>query len=329
MDPRRLRARVRALIRRLDLIPAGAEVVCLVSGGPDSTCLWHVLGGLGYRVSALHVSHRLRGEESEADAAFCRDVLGAEIVVPSSSPGATEAELREIRYQATAGRGLRATGHTATDQVETLLYRLVSSGRVGGIKARREDGVVRPLLHVWREETVAYCRAEGLPYREDSSNAETKRGQIRTEILPLLERLDPRARPSLLAAAEAAADERRLPRTVERTLLELLASEEGTKSVDLEGGVTAIREYGELSLERGPLRWGPWLISSEEPGLAVRARRPGDRLAGRRKKLQDVFVDAKVPRRERESWPVVVRGDEVVCVPGIVDDPLVRVERRG
>ena len=96
----------------------------------------------------------------------------------------------------TATDRLRATGHTASDNVETVLYRLVSSGRPGGIKPKREDGVVRPLLTVWREETEAYCPDVGLPYRTDSTNVDTKRGLIRTELLPLLERLDARARES-------------------------------------------------------------------------------------------------------------------------------------
>ena len=67
------------------------------------------------------------------------------------------------------------------------------------------------------------------------------------------------------------------------------------------------------------VRWGPWRITARESGLMVRAWRPGDRLAGRTKKIQDVFVDAKIPRSEREAWPLVVRGDEVVAVPGIVE----------
>jgi tRNA(Ile)-lysidine synthetase-like protein len=249
------------------------------------------------------------------------------VLEPSNSLllGQGEADLREARYAVTAGWGLRATGHTASDQVETVLYRIVSSGRPGGVKVRREDGVVRPLLTLWREETEAYCLAEGLPLRRDSSNEATKRGLIRREILPLLERLDPRARANLLALA--ASDRPRLPRGMENTLLQLLATADGSKSVDLGKGITAVREYDQISLERGPVRWGPWIISSDEPGLVVRAWRSGDRLVGRRKKLQDVFVDAKVPRRERASWPLVVRGDEVVSVPGIVDDPAVRVSR--
>jgi tRNA(Ile)-lysidine synthase len=316
-----LRDRVERDIRRLGLIEPDGEVTCLVSGGADSTCLWHVLGELGYRVSALHVNHGLRGEESDQDARFCREVLGADVV--DAPGGATEDELRELRYSFATDR-LRATGHTASDQVETVLYRLVSSGRPGGIKARREDGVVRPLLGVWREETEAYCLAEGLDFRRDSSNETTKRGLIRTKILPLLEELDPRARANLLALADEPA---RLPRTLERTLQELLATTDGTKEADLGGGIRAVREYDRVSLEHGPVRFGPWTIASDAPGLEVRTWQPGDRLRGRTKKVQDVFVDAKVPRRERAAWPLVVSGHEVVCVPGIVEDPGVTWER--
>jgi len=325
MDTEAFRRRVELFIRRRDLIPPGGDVVCLVSGGADSTCLWHVLGALGYGVSALHVDHGLRGEESDEDARFCREELGAEVV--HAPPARSEAALRELRYAYAADR-LRATGHTASDQVETLLYRLVSSGRPGAIKAKREDGVVRPLLEATRRETEAYCGAEALPFRVDSSNAGTRRGLIRNEILPLLRRLHPAAEQNLLALARDAEHARpRLPRAVEETLAELLADRSGTKHADLGRGVRATREYDRLSLARGPVRWGPWTIASDEPGLEVRTWRAGDRLAGRRKKVQDVFVDAKVPRAERARYPLVVRGEEVVAVPGIVDDPRVKAER--
>jgi tRNA(Ile)-lysidine synthase len=240
--------------------------------------------------------------------------------------GLTEAQLREQRYAVATDR-LRATGHTASDQVETILYRLVTSGRPSGIRASRDDGVVRPLLPVWREETEAYCRAEGLEFRTDSSNPETTRGFVRREVLPLLRRLHPAADANILRALE---ERRELP----PALAGLLASPVGSKRVDLGGGLQAVREYDRLWLEqgpvelRGPVEWGPWRIESELPGLKVRGWRAGDRLAGRSKKIQDVFVDAKVPRSEREAWPLVVRGDEVVAVPGIVDHPGVRAERR-
>ncbi|MGH3010936.1 MAG: tRNA lysidine(34) synthetase TilS [Gaiellaceae bacterium] len=323
MNTAALRARIEGHVRRHDLIPPGGEVVCLVSGGADSSCLWHALGTLGYSVSALHVNHGLRGEESEADARFCAERLGAEVVEARPNGRATEAELRDLRYSIGAGR-LRATGHTASDQVETILYRLAASGTTSGIRVRRDDGVVRPLLTVWREEAEAYCGAEGLPFRLDSTNPATARGLIRSEVLPALRKLHPTAERNVLAALE---EGERLPRPVERALLELLASREGSKRLDLGDGRVAVREYESVWLERGPVplegqvRWGRWTLESSRPGLHVRGWRPGDRLAGDGKKVQDVFVDAKVPRSEREAWPLVVRGDEVVAVPGITDAP--------
>ena len=108
-------------------------------------------------------------------------------------------------------------------------------------------------------------------------------------------------------------------------LARLLRDRTGTKRLDLGSGRLLVRELDRVWLESGPVdlagdvRWGAWTIRSGLSGLKVRAWRPGDRLAGRRKKVQDVFVDAKVPRSEREAWPLVVRGDEVVAVPGLVE----------
>jgi tRNA(Ile)-lysidine synthase len=306
--------RVAAQIRAHDLIPPGGEVTCLVSGGADSTCLWHALGSLGYRVAALHVHHGVRGASADADAEHCRAVLGAEVV--KVSPARTEAAMRELRYAVAAGR-LRATGHTASDQVETVLYRLVSSGGARGIKPKREDGVVRPLLGIWREEAAAYCEAQALPVREDTTNEDTARGLIRREILPLLRQLHPGADANLLALGS---ERPRLPRRLEESLLELLSSRAGSRAADLGGGVRAVREYDAVRLV-GTVRWGPWSLSSDRPGLVVRSRRPGDRLAGRRKKVQDLLVDAKVPRAERDAWPLVVQDDDVVAVPGIAEAP--------
>ena len=314
--------RVEEFIRRYDLIPQGGKVTCLVSGGADSTCLWHALGALGYEVNALHVSHGLRGAESDEDARFCREELGAEVVDGRPEGAPTEDALRKIRYSFAADR-LRATGHTASDQVETVVYRLAASGVPGAIKAKREDGVVRPLLEIWREETESYCRAEGLAYRVDTSNPDTKRGLIRDRVLPLLEELHPSARQNLL----------RLAAQRPSKLDELIASSDGSRRVDLGHGLTAVREYDRVWLEQTPValegcvRWGPWTIESGLSGLKVRSWRPGDRLAGRSKKIQDVFVAAKLPRSEREAWPLVVRGDEVVAVPGIVDVPGVKAWR--
>ncbi len=325
MDTAAIRARVEEHVRRHELIRPGGEVTCLVSGGADSTSLWHALSALGYRVSALHVNHALRGAESAEDARFCRDVLGAEVVeAPADPASATEAELRDLRYAVARDR-LRATGHTASDQVETILYRLATSGTTTGIRVHRDDGVVRPLLPLWREETEAYCRAEGLAFRTDSSNDGTVRGLIRCEIVPALRRLHPQAERNVLAALEEPAA---LPQPIARAIAELLAAPTGSRRADLGGGRVAVREREAVwlerapaSLDRGPVSWGPWRIEASRPGLRVRGWRAGDRLARRAKKVQDLFVDAKVPRSERDAWPLVVRGDEVVAVPGVATAP--------
>jgi tRNA(Ile)-lysidine synthetase-like protein len=198
-----------------------------------------------------------------------------------------------------------------------VLYRIVASGAPGRIDWRRADGVVRPLLNRWRDETEAYCRAEGLDFRRDSSNRETKRGLIREQILPLLLRLHPGAEGNLIRLADR--------KTAPPELVRLLEATEGSARLDIGDGRAVVREYDQVWLERSPVelagevRWGRWRIASQRKGLKVRGWRPGDRLAGRTKKIQDVFVDAKIPRSEREAWPLVVRGDEVVAVPGIVE----------
>ena len=303
-------------MRRHELIAPGGEVLCLVSGGADSTCLFHALRDLGYRVTALHVDHGLRGEESAADAAWCAEQFGAEIV-PGRAGSTSEAALRDVRYSFRRGL-LRATGHTLSDQVETIVYRLAARGTTNGIEVRRKDGVVRPLLCVWREETEAFCRERGLQWRTDSSNRDTLRGLIRNELLPLLERIHPAARENVLRVL----DERR---TMPPALAELLRSPAGSKRVDLGDGLQAVREDERVWLApgpralAGPVEWGPWRIESRVRGLKVRGWRAGDRLVGRARKVQDVFVDAKIPRSDREGWPLVVRGDEVVAVPGIIE----------
>lgn len=310
-----LSERIEATIRANGLIEPGGPVTCLVSGGADSTCLWHVLGSLGYDVGAVHVHHGLRGAEADEDARHCRELMDAEVI--EVEPAATEAALRELRYDVTSGRGLRATGHTASDQVETVLYRLVSSGSTRGIRIRREDGVVRPLLELTREETARYCESHRLPVRIDATNPDTARGLMRDEILPLLRRLHPGADANLRALG---ARRPMLPRALEASLVDLLSTHHGSRTTDLGGGMRAVREYDSLRLE-GTVEWGPWSLTSDRDGLLVRSRRPGDRLAGRGKKIQDVFVDAKVPRAQRDDWPLVVCGSGVVAVPGIVEAP--------
>src|SRR5689334_6923765 len=122
--------RVAEYVEQHELLRPGEPVLALVSGGPDSLCLWGVLRELGYAVDALHVEHGLRGEAGLADAAYCA-ALGAQVAaVDVASGGNMEARAREARYAAARERADSrpiATGHTLSDQAETVVYRLSSS----------------------------------------------------------------------------------------------------------------------------------------------------------------------------------------------------------
>jgi tRNA(Ile)-lysidine synthase len=194
-------------------------VVVLLSGGRDSTCLLDLAVRLAGPVTALHLNYGLRDEAGE-DEAHCRALcgrLGVELVVRCPrrlEGGNVQAWARDQRYAEAArlalARGaLVASGHTATDQVETVLYRLAASpGRRALLGMPERAGrLIRPLLHITREQTAAYCTERGLPWREDASNAASRRGAIRDRLLPALRELHPAAEQNILRTLELLRDE--------------------------------------------------------------------------------------------------------------------------
>jgi tRNA(Ile)-lysidine synthase len=208
-------------VRATGLLAEGAGVVVLLSGGRDSVCLLSVAVELGCAARALHVNYGLRAEAGD-DEAHCRALcsrLGVSLVVhhaprPEDAPGNLQAWARDVRYAAAtaeAAGGLVAVGHTASDQAETVLYRLASSpGRRALLGMRPRSGrLVRPLLTVTREETGAWCRARGLEWRDDVTNAsdEYARGRVRHGLLAALEAVDPRAAANVVRTAQLLREE--------------------------------------------------------------------------------------------------------------------------
>ena len=214
-------------VRAGGLLGADRPVVAMLSGGRDSVCLLDVavaLCGPG-DVSALHVNYGLRGARPTADERHCRELcerLGVSLHVvheseasrprgPGGEPaGNMHAWARDARYGAAARLAeerdaLIATGHTASDQVETILYRLAASpGRRALLGMVAADGrLIRPLLAVSREQTAAYCRAAGLAWREDESNDDEKyaRARVRNGLLPALRAAHPGAESNVLRTA--------------------------------------------------------------------------------------------------------------------------------
>ncbi len=215
-------------VRAGRLLAPGVPVVVMLSGGRDSVCLLdlavRIAGAAAVR--ALHVNYGLR-EEAAGDEEHCARLcaeLGVELTVrrPAAPPqtGNLQAWARELRYD--AARELAgaldgadigadigadvAAGHTATDQVETILYRLASSpSRRAILGMRPRDGrLVRPLLGTTRAQTAAYCRARGLSWRDDESNLSERfaRGRVRSGLVPAFEAIHPAAQANVLALAE-------------------------------------------------------------------------------------------------------------------------------
>ncbi len=120
-------------------------------------------------------------------------------------------------------RGTIAAGHTATDQAETILYRLATSpGRRALLGMRPRSGhLVRPLLGLTRAETAQWCAGRGLPWREDATNATDRfaRGRVRARLVPALEQVDARAVESVLRTAELLRDEAEVLDVVVETAL--------------------------------------------------------------------------------------------------------------
>jgi tRNA(Ile)-lysidine synthase len=217
-------------VRATALVAAGGPLVVLLSGGRDSVCLLDVAVTLAGAdaVLALHVNFGLRGEASDGDERHCAalcDQLGVDLEVERAArpergggTGNLQAWARDLRYAAgtrLAGEhGARlAAGHTLSDQVETILYRLaVSPGRRALLGMDADRGrLVRPLLaaEVTRAETAAWCLDRGLGWREDATNLDPAfaRTRVRERLLPALRAVDPRAEINVLRTAQLLRDE--------------------------------------------------------------------------------------------------------------------------
>jgi tRNA(Ile)-lysidine synthase len=209
------------------LLAGPGPLVAMLSGGRDSVCLLDLAvraRGAG-AVRALHVNYRLR-EESDGDERHCEELCGRlgvalEVARPRrrEDTGNFQAWARDERYAAAARLAEKIeatilTGHTADDQVETILYRLASSpSRRALLGMRPRDGrLARPLLTSTRAETTAYCEERGLAWRDDATNEEGgyKRNLLRRELVPALERVHPAAQENVLRTAALLREEAEL-----------------------------------------------------------------------------------------------------------------------
>jgi tRNA(Ile)-lysidine synthase len=258
---------VLAFIRQHGLVPVGGTLVVGVSGGPDSVCLLHLLVRLQDRLDgslhAAHLNHMLRGTESDDDAEYVAKMandLGIGITAERRDVRSYRAQhhlsledaARRVRYQFFAevaekmGTDRVAVGHTADDQVETILMRLVRGTGAKGLQGMHPVTelrflgtstltVIRPLLRVTRKEIEAYCRHHGLTPRADSSNLLPShlRNRIRHELVPLLRSYNPKIDEALLRTADTLTSELSFVEDhVSRLWHEVVAEDEGAFLLD-------------------------------------------------------------------------------------------------
>jgi len=205
-------------------------ILAAVSGGADSVALLHLLAHACFpagKLAVAHVNHRLRGADSDADAAFVHS-LAEEYQLRyyecrlDAGTALSENSARNLRYDCLLPQAERigvrylATAHTADDQTETVLHRILRGTGLSGLAGiaplrslTQAVTLLRPLLHVRRKEILAYLERHRKPYREDKTNLETQftRNRIRNRLLPVLrEEYNPQIDEAVCRLATLAAD---------------------------------------------------------------------------------------------------------------------------
>lgn len=282
-DIEKLEKKAARWIEEQALLQSGDTVLCALSGGPDSVALFHALRrlapALGVELRAAHLNHGLRGAEADRDEAFVRRLCARWSVPlfveragmalrPRPAGQSEETFARALRYDfferaaaAAQAQGCGpvkvATAHTASDNAETLLFRLArgtSLTGAGGIPPRR-GRYIRPLLDCTRAEVLAYCAAGGWGYMIDSTNLAPccSRNRLRLQAVPALREVNPDADAALSAFA---ADARETAAFLEGLARELLASAAfgaGFRAAQLAGAPGPVRRaaLALLLAERG------------------------------------------------------------------------------
>ena len=281
--------RVRFILHHNCQVDRSLPLVVGVSGGPDSLCLLDILVQLGYSVVVAHFNHLLRPESTEE--ARRVEALAAQLVVPYSGEYqdvaqyarerslSVEEAARELRYRFLFSVAQRynaqavAVGHTADDQVETVLMHMLRGAGTDGLSGMvyrslpnpwsSEISLVRPLLAVWREEILAYLGERDLQPSIDASNLDQTyfRNRLRHELIPALERYQPNLRRLLWRTADVLGEERRLIDRLVEAAWDECVRQQGPGYLDLEG--TALNALP-LAMQRRLLRS---FIALIHPGL--------------------------------------------------------------
>lgn len=293
-------SRILRTIREHDLLAAGDRVLVAVSGGPDSTALLHALARLsprlGVDVAVACVDHGLRpesAEEARAVSLRCQclkiscEVIDVDVRQARRAHVSLQEAARNVRLAALEAAAARlgcmriALGHTADDQAETVLFRIVRGTGIAGLAGipYRRGPFIRPLLDVRRSELLGYLAKRKVEFFSDPSNANRRyaRSRIRHDVLPLLEHENPRVVESLLALAREARAKGRamawraslppglfLPRRVVESVERLVRDGRGSRRI-------AVRN-GEITVTYGKVAWRPVAPSPSDDKIRERSK---------------------------------------------------------
>ena len=327
-------------IRRYGLISPGDRVICAVSGGADSVALLFAMYLLRERLDitleAAHFNHRLRGEESDADEAFVKELcgrydiplhLGSGRILPGKK--GLEAAAREARYAFLRSLpGKIATAHTADDNAETVLLHLVRGTGLKGLGgiSPMNGNVIRPMLTVTRREVEAFLSEYALPHREDSTNATDLflRNRIRRNVMPLLLQENPSLAENLSdMALGLREDEDYLSQMAGETLPGVTELREMHPALRARALERFLKENGVPEPEKRHIALLEQLVFSDKP--SARADLPGGITVARRYDTLVVLGEAQ-PLSERVlegSLELPKLGLRVVCAEAdtIVNTP--------
>ncbi len=215
-----------------DLISKSDRILVAFSGGKDSVCLLFLLRelkqDLGIELAACHVHHGIRGKEADDDLSFCRNFCKDQNIpfyfeyvdAPSYAKEnglGLEESARILRYSVLEqiaecnGYNKIATAHTASDQAETVLFRLIRGGGFDGLQGipPKRDRIVRPLLGFYKEEILDFLLQKHIPFTEDSTNGDTiySRNRLRGIILPEMKQINPSVEQSLVRFSKIAEEQ--------------------------------------------------------------------------------------------------------------------------
>ena len=239
---------VKKAVEQFSMLQTGDTVTVALSGGADSVALLHALWSLrdelGITVNAAHLNHSIRGKEADRDQNFAKefcDSLGIELFsekidVPEYAQKnhlSLELAAREMRYDFLnrVAKGKIATAHTATDNLETVIFNLTRGTAIKGlcgIPPVRER-IVRPVIFCTRENIEDYCKANKLSFVTDSTNLsdDYSRNKIRHNVLPVLKELNPSVEISVMRTAVSLSEDNEYLETMAEAELYRLCDEDG------------------------------------------------------------------------------------------------------